>query len=110
MEGIAQNDIVINNGNISRMIDINVWIDGILAVEMKGDGLIVATPTGSTAYSLSAGGSIVLPETKVMLITPVAAHNLYPLKAILSCVSAARRTRPKLPMTASSFRILPMVM
>lgn len=87
MEGIAQNDIVINNGNISRMIDINVWIDGILAVEMKGDGLIVATPTGSTAYSLSAGGSIVLPETKVMLITPVAAHNLYSRPMVVSAES-----------------------
>ncbi len=87
MEGIAQKDIVINNGNISRMIDINVWIDGILAVEMKGDGLIVATPTGSTAYSLSAGGSIVLPETKVMLITPVAAHNLYSRPMVVSAES-----------------------
>ena len=86
-EGIAQNDIVINNGNISRMIDINVWIDGILAVEMKGDGLIVATPTGSTAYSLSAGGSIVLPETEVMLITPVAAHSLYSRPMIVSAKS-----------------------
>lgn len=86
-DGVAQNDIVINNGNISRMIDINVWIDGILAVEMKGDGLIVATPTGSTAYSLSAGGSIVLPETEVMLITPVAAHNLYSRPMVVSAKS-----------------------
>ena len=86
-EGVAQNDIVINNGNISRMIDINVWIDGILAVEMKGDGLIVATPTGSTAYSHSAGGSIVLPETEVMLITPVAAHNLYSRPMVVSAKS-----------------------
>lgn len=86
-EGVAQNDIVINNGNISRMIDINVWVDGILAVEMKGDGLIVATPTGSTAYSLSAGGSIVLPETEVMLITPVAAHNLYSRPMVVSAKS-----------------------
>ncbi len=86
-EGVAQNDIVINNGNISRMIDINVWIDGTLAVEMKGDGLIVATPTGSTAYSLSAGGSIVLPETEVMLITPVAAHSLYSRPMVVSAES-----------------------
>lgn len=73
---IAQNDIVINNGGISRMIGITVSVNGKPALEMRGDGLVVATPTGSTAYSLSAGGSIVLPETEVILVTPVAPHSL----------------------------------
>lgn len=73
---VAQNDIVINNGGISRMIGIMVSVNGKPALEMRGDGLVVATPTGSTAYSLSAGGSIVLPETEVILVTPVAPHSL----------------------------------
>jgi NAD+ kinase len=84
---VAQNDIVINNGSVSRMIGMAVSVDDNRALEMKGDGVIVATPTGSTAYSLSAGGSIVLPETDVMLITPVAAHNLYSRPLVVSADS-----------------------
>lgn len=86
----AQNDIVINNGSISRMIGISLWVDNQLALEMKGDGVVVATPTGSTAYSLSAGGSIVPPETEVMLITPVAAHSLYSRPLVVSAGSVLR--------------------
>lgn len=73
---VAQNDVVINNGGISRMIGITVKVNNEPALDMRGDGLVVATPTGSTAYSLSAGGSIVLPETEVILVTPVASHSL----------------------------------
>lgn len=84
---IAQNDIVINNGGISRMIGIIVNVDGEQALEMRGDGMVVATPTGSTAYSLSAGGSIVLPETEVILVTPVAAHSLSTRPMVLPATS-----------------------
>lgn len=84
---IAQNDIVINNGGISRMIGITVNVDGKQALEMRGDGMVVATPTGSTAYSLSAGGSIVLPETEVILVTPVAAHSLSTRPMVLPATS-----------------------
>lgn len=84
---IAQNDIVINNGGISRMIGITVNVDGEQALEMRGDGMVVATPTGSTAYSLSAGGSIVLPETEVILVTPVAAHSLSTRPMVLPATS-----------------------
>lgn len=84
---IAQNDIVINNGGISRMIGINLAVDGQPALAMRGDGMVVATPTGSTAYSLSAGGSIVLPETEVILITPVAAHSLSTRPLVVSSAS-----------------------
>lgn len=87
---VAQNDIVINNGNISRMIGMELWVDGIQALAMKGDGLIVATPTGSTAYSLSAGGSIAMPETDVMLVTPVAAHSLSSRPLVISAASEIR--------------------
>ena len=85
--GIAQNDIVVNNGSVSRMIGLELYVDGHPALEMKGDGLVVATPTGSTAYSLSAGGSIVLPETEVILVTPVAAHSLYSRPMVVSGAS-----------------------
>lgn len=84
---IAQNDIVINNGGISRMLGISLWVDGQPALEMRGDGMVIATPTGSTAYSLSAGGSIALPETEVMLVTPVAAHSLYTRPLVVSATS-----------------------
>ncbi len=86
----AQNDIVINNGSISRMIGVSIWVDDQLALEMKGDGVIIATPTGSTAYSLSAGGAVVPPETDVMLITPVAAHSLYARPLVVSAGSVLR--------------------
>lgn len=84
MTDIAQNDIVINNGGISRMIGITMWVDDQPALEMRGDGMVVATPTGSTAYSLSAGGSIVVPEAEVILVTPVAAHSLSTRPMVLS--------------------------
>ena len=89
---VAQNDIVINNGSVSRMIAMQLWVDGTQALEMKGDGLIVATPTGSTAYSLSAGGSIAMPETDVMLVTPVAAHSLSSRPLVISSASEIRVT------------------
>lgn len=85
---IAQNDIVINNGGISRMIGIKLCVDGRPALTMRGDGVVVATPTGSTAYSLSAGGSIVMPETEVMLVTPVAAHSLHTRPLVVSAGSS----------------------
>lgn len=89
---VAQNDIVINNGTVSRMIATQLWVDGTQALAMKGDGLIVATPTGSTAYSLSAGGSIAMPETDVMLVTPVAAHSLSSRPLVISSSSEIRVT------------------
>ena len=87
---VAQNDVVINNGGISRMIGVSLWVDDQLALEIKGDGVVIATPTGSTAYSLSAGGSIVMPETDVMLVTPVAAHSLHSRPLVVSSGSVLR--------------------
>ena len=77
MSSIAQNDVIINHGSISRIIDINVLIDHQLALSFSGDGLVLATPTGSTAYSLSAGGPIVLPNAQMIVVTPISPHNLY---------------------------------
>lgn len=75
-EGEALNDTVITAGPPFRMIEIGVTIDGETGPTLKGDGVIVSTPTGSTAYNVSAGGPIVAPGLDAMTITPIAAHSL----------------------------------
>lgn len=73
---ICLNDAAITKGAVARTVYLKVECDGIQALECDGDGVIVATPTGSTAYSLSAGGPIVEPEAHSILITPVCAHDV----------------------------------
>jgi NAD+ kinase len=73
---MAMNDIAVHKGGVARVVRVNVFIQGENVGPYSADGIIVATPTGSTAYSLSAGGPIVVPGVEAMVVTPIAAHTL----------------------------------
>jgi NAD+ kinase len=72
----ALNDVVISRSNISRLVRIRVEVGAFLVTEYVCDGLIVATPTGSTAYSLAAGGPILSPDADSIVLTPICPHTL----------------------------------
>lgn len=72
----ALNDIVVGKGGIARLSHCDVFVDGVLVSGYKADSVIVSTPTGSTAYSLAAGGPVLMPTVNALLITPVCAHSL----------------------------------
>ena len=73
---ICLNDVVVTKGAVARIVHLQVKCDGVQAMESGGDGVIISTPTGSTAYNYSAGGPIVEPEAKNMIITPICAHEI----------------------------------
>ena len=74
---VGLNDIVIGKGASPRMLRMEIRIDGHLTAGFAADGLIVTTPTGSTAYSLSAGGPVLEPRLQVLMITPICAHSVF---------------------------------
>ena len=75
-EATVLNDVVIAKGHLARMISTQISINKTFMTNIRGDGLIIATPTGSTAYSLSAGGPIIVPELNCFLVTPILPHTL----------------------------------
>jgi len=88
------NDIVVFRGQYSRMIRINVEIDGVLAENYHADGIIISTPTGSTAYSLSAGGAILDPTVDGIIITSICPHTT---RARSLVVAGDRRVTIRVP-------------
>jgi len=96
---IALNDVTVTKGAVSRIVRLNVCCDGVQAMDFGGDGLIISTPTGSTAYNLSAGGSIVEPDARNILITPICAHDVFS-----RCIVASDKRTVTVQMSESSRR------
>lgn len=86
----ALNDIVVTRGSFGRMIHADTYVGEALAASYEGDGAIVASPTGSTAYSLSAGGPIVSPDLDCFVLTPICPHTLSGRPLVISAASAVR--------------------
>ena len=83
-EALAMNDVVVNRGGTSGMVEIRVEVDGRFVSNQRADGLIVATPTGSTAYTLSVGGPLMHPSIPAWLMAPIAPHTLSNRPIVLS--------------------------
>ena len=96
---LCLNDVAITKGAVARIVHLEVKCDDVQALECGGDGVIVATPTGSTAYSLSAGGPIVEPDAHSILVTPICAHDV-----ASRCIVASDRRTVSVSMTHNARR------
>lgn len=81
---ICLNDVAITKGTVARIVHLCIQCDGVSAMECGGDGVVLATPTGSTAYSLSAGGPVVEPDAHSIIITPICAHAVASRSMVVS--------------------------
>lgn len=90
----ALNEVVIDRGSSPRVIDLETYVDGDYLVTYAADGIIVTTPTGSTAYSLASGGPIVAPRSRVMMINPISPHTLTARPVIVPEESSVRVVVP----------------
>ncbi len=99
-EYIAVNDAIVARGQLSRIIDISVYLDNSVISTYRADGLLFSTPTGSTAYSLSAGGPVIYPEMDCILLTPVCPHSLIS-RSVLFDSNACLSVTVKCPENAS---------
>ena len=75
-EGMALNDIVVQKWNVAKLIDFEIFVDGVFVHKQRSDGVIVSTPTGSTAYALSGGGPILTPSLDALVLVPICPHSL----------------------------------
>ncbi len=96
---LCLNDVAITKGAVARIVHLAVKCDDVQAMECGGDGIIVATPTGSTAYSLSAGGPIVEPDAHSILVTPICAHDV-----ASRCIVASDKRTISVSMTQNARR------
>ena len=80
----ALNDVVVS-ATLARMLEVEAWVEEEMVFRFRGDGLVVSSPTGSTAYNLAAGGPIVHPELSVMILTPICAHGLTLRPVVMPC-------------------------
>ncbi len=86
----ALNEFVVSRGGSSRLIELRVWVDGEWLTDYRCDGLIISSPTGSTAYSLAAGGAIVSPKAEVFALTPICPHTLSNRSVVVGLDSTVR--------------------
>lgn len=94
-EFVALNEVTFSRGVGARVIHVEAWVNGRMANRYTGDGLIVATPTGSTAYSLSAGGPLVQPGANVFVVTPVCPHTLADRPLVVGAASLVSLKAPE---------------
>lgn len=87
---IAFNDLIVTRSGFSRLVELRIFVNDQLLDIYAADGVIVSTPTGSTGYNLSAGGPVVFPETKMMIITPICPHSLSARSVVVSAKAQVR--------------------
>jgi NAD+ kinase len=90
VQQIALNDFVVSRGAVPRLIELEVSVDDAVLTRYRCDGLIISSPTGSTAYSLAAGGAVVSPNAEVLMLTPICPHTLSNRSVIISLNSLVR--------------------